>query len=351
MRFEKHISVSVDIIGFMDYLPTMVTTHPYLGFTPPFSIPMVPFGEIATTMAWIPGMFIGKNKLSSNVLHKDWSIVLDGHDVGPLVPHVFSAPPDNIHLAIQTIQSSRKSNFCAGEVICNGTPIACCTIFELAIPTPMSACSITPCPMLGSGMSVLTNSVIVGMHWIDVVAGWVGVIIDSLISIAFIAAGGSKPGWLPNPWAIVPGLIRLAGQEWAGYHGDAKMEIKVELGPASRSVSLERSGTDGRWTAASEGQLGPSLAEDGAGGVLVGDGLARDVANVHDRESVSWGGDGGEGVVVTGQGGGSLLGQSGDVGVSNRRPGDNQPGFFGSGTSTWGSGQSPLGPALEGIPE
>jgi len=353
MRFPNHVTVSTDFIGFWDAAPIIPTTHPYCGPTPPFTLPIVPFIETTTTMWWPPGALLGKNKFASDVYHNNDMIAQEGHDVGPLVPHVYSSPCDNVHLIIETIKSSRKGNFAAGEVKANGKPIGCFTMIDLAIiPTPMTPCSVVPMPLCGTGgTACLTNEVIVGMHFIDMLAGWFELVVSSLFSLLKLGLGDDMPSWAPNPSALIGGLIRMAGQEVAGYHGDAKASLTLSAGFATRSFNLERSGTSGRWTASTAGRYGPNLSGDGAAGNFVGNGLARDMANLHDTESISWGGDGDEGVVATVQGGVGVLGQSGDLGVSNRRPGDDRAGFFGSGSSTWGRGSTPIGSGLDGVPE
>ena len=37
---------------------------------------------------WTAGLLLGKNKFTSTVKHKSLPIVLDQHDVGPLIPDI-----------------------------------------------------------------------------------------------------------------------------------------------------------------------------------------------------------------------------------------------------------------------
>jgi hypothetical protein len=205
-------------------------------------------------------------------------------------------------------------------------------MFDLAvIPTPMTPCSLIPLPCCGTGTAVLTNEVIVGMHWIDLVAGWVNVVLD--VILAALQLNGRDCGAIPSFTPLIAGAIRFAGQEWFGYRGDAELKVEASSDGVTASLALSRAGDDGRWRLQQDARYGS------------------DLNNAHEQAGVSWGGSGGEGVVADGRVGAALLGQSGDVGVSGDRPGDHQIGAFATGETGFGGGETPVGPGLEGFPE
>lgn len=260
MRFPKHVSITRDMACSFDYVPILPALHPQLLLYPgpPFvaELPVGPFLEFIQAIWWPPGWAVGKHKLTGTVFHNNLTIAKDGHDIGPLEPHVpIPVPPAvaELKFIIHTLKSSRKANFSAGEVKANGDPIACCTMIDWAIiPTPMSYCSVVNIPEAGTGTALLFNSLIVGMHWIDMLAGWLSTIVDMILSVLSDRRGWSEgvSDFLGNNVPdLVSGLVRLAGQYWAGYHGDASLGLKVDAGGGLElGRELERSGEDGRWS-------------------------------------------------------------------------------------------------------
>lgn len=299
---ETKVSISNDITVIMLMSPLM-SMHPYAPAPPaPPVPPPSPIGtaiEIPIPIFWPTGFVMGKNKLTDTVKHRGLSIALEGHDCGPGIMHIHVAPaPNNLLNALQILSSKRKANFSSGEIKADGTPIANCRLIDLP-PTPMTSCG-SPISVPGTGTpSAALNSLIVGVHPVDLVAGWVQLALTFLGECATAGAAGdagptpagSTDGEVvfnefarwgqgignspstpigggessitssgPGIWA---GLIRLAGQEFFGYGGDASMAFNLRQGPFTLGASLTRAGDTHDWTGASTQGVGGPLGISG----------------------------------------------------------------------------------------
>lgn len=266
MRFKKSVSIARDISTMLDYSPSGclgVHNHIVIQPTPagpvPTPMPMMPSMELPLPMLWPPGYLMGQNKFSSTVYHNNLWIALEGYDTGIGIVHVcLVAPPPCIVIPMHILDSSRKAKFKVSDVKADGKAIATCTMFDIAPPTPLLVCGSVPTPTAGTGTAVAFNSLKVGMHWIDVVAGWADVIITCVM--AFFKARANplegtgapallEPKLMPDAGSIVGGLIRMAGQEWAGFRGDAQVEYKPLQGVlAEVGISVSRDGDTGRFS-------------------------------------------------------------------------------------------------------
>lgn len=272
MRFPNHISVIWDLVCLADWSPGGIPSlHGHM-FTPPppapplpvVKVPLSPSVEIPVPIAYHPAALLGDHKLTSTVYHRSVWFALDGHDCGhgiihicvPLLPLLLPCG----EMPLNILFSSRKAKFTAGEVKANGAAVACCTMIDLAVvPTPMMVCGVIPLPIVGTGTAVAFNSVLVGMHWIDLVAGWVDVIVSMYFSVllngvveleSWMEGLGVSP--IPNFGAMAGSLVRFRGQEFAGYHGDAQLGYSPISGPLGGvGVSLTRDGATGDITAES----------------------------------------------------------------------------------------------------
>ncbi|HJL14107.1 MAG TPA: hypothetical protein RMH99_00555 [Sandaracinaceae bacterium LLY-WYZ-13_1] len=338
---ENHVSVSRDITGFLDWVPVIPTAHQYLSGTTAIPLPMIPNIELPAPIYWPPGILMGQSKLTDTVFHKSWAIALDGHNIGSMLAHIPSAM-DDVLTPGHIVLSARKSSFSAGEVKANGKPIAACTIIDIGVmPTPMKQCDLLPTPTTGTGISTVMNDLIVGMHWVDYVAGVLSMLADHVLATLTQEVGGTGPLQMPNALQVVPFLVRLAGQEYFGYAGDAKLELGLGIDPAAKGkVSISRSGEDGRLTAEGRGRLGP----EHVGPRATGGGQA------------SWGGTGDRPTTYEAGAGGGVGGLSGEGRYSNQRPGtsagdEDAAGFYGHGEAPWaGQGDVPAEDVWEAMP-
>jgi len=162
---------------------------------PPTGGTMNPAVEIPIPQWWPVGVAAGSCKFTSNVKYNGFTIVLDGHDCGKLIPQI-TIPPTNSFIPIQMAKSSRKVIFSSAKVRMNSTPAACAA--GIALPWPMLSCGD---PVSLPGTLVLTNAartVRVGMTAADVVGG----VINAAATIAgdFVAdkMGDATDNWVKN---------------------------------------------------------------------------------------------------------------------------------------------------------
>lgn len=255
MRIPKHVSVAFDLVCMGDWVPAVMAFHGHSYISPPPGPPIikVPMGtsvEIPVTILWPAGALLGDNKLTSTVYHRHVWFALEGHDCGHGIMHL-CVPPlmpgPCVEMELNILFSSRKAKFTAGEVKANGAAVACCTMFDsLAPATPMMTCGALPLPNTGTGTAVAFNSLLVGMHPVDLLAGWVDVVVSMVSSVLFngvveVGNWGEGLGISPIPdfGAIAGGLVRGLGQEFGDYHGDAGIgysPVNGPLGGVGRSV-------------------------------------------------------------------------------------------------------------------
>ncbi|MCA9607958.1 MAG: hypothetical protein KC619_20250 [Myxococcales bacterium] len=327
----------MDPVFMADLIPVYVGQHPYMSIlgpvVPPAPMPpspMIIHFEWPTTMWWPMGYAIGSNKLTETVRHQGFCFALEGHDVGPMIPHI-SVPPDNVMLVPTILGSKRKTNFSAGEVKADGKAVACCYSVPFPIghiPTPMSFCSKPFDLLAGTGLAPMLHSLLVGQQWVELVADWAGLIADRLVSActasinppsdsttmsSAVSSAAERFVWGGSPKdqrtsevgaglvsGIVRGAIRMAGQEWGGYRGDADIPVSVSSGPFQGGVHVRRTVDaqgDGTWSGGWSGRVGASRG-----------------ANIHAEGEVSEASGGG--VDLSGSGGVGLYGGTADGSLS-----------------------------------
>lgn len=148
----------------------------------PVPLPPVPMFsvEMPATMMWITGFVTNANKFSNGlkpVMHKGQWIVLDGHDCGMLVLDI-TVPPANLWLPVMWPMSSRKVLFSSSTVKLNGTATAC---MGLGLPPlPMMTCGEPIGAPTALSLINLTNTVWVGITFLDLLAG----LVTALVSMA-----------------------------------------------------------------------------------------------------------------------------------------------------------------------
>lgn len=360
MRFPTAVSSMVDPVLMNDLIPLFGSFHPYVSASvPPLSPPNPthPHFEIPTPMMWPPGHALGKNKFTSDVLHQHLPFALEGHDVGPCIGHV-SIPPDNPLLIPTFLGSSRKVNFTAGEVRANGKGVACCYLLPIPfprIPSPMSVCGKpVSLPSAGTGIAPLIHSLIVGQHWIDVLADAAALATSMCVQFLMSRGAQSSPS---NDWnkafedgvrdfliggdpsdgvgkafrgaapgmagGLVRGLVRLGGQYFSDYQGPGGVNLTANLGPVEVGIKATREVNP---TNPSEGQW------SGEGAFRVG---GEDGPNLHGTAGVAET----QGGSLDGQGqlGVGGYGGSADLGSSTNRTAEQ-----GGGSGTYGHAEHPL---------
>ncbi|MFV9645337.1 MAG: hypothetical protein ACNYWU_05890 [Desulfobacterales bacterium] len=157
---------------------------------PPPAVPIPPAPtaaiEMITTMLWTAGFVLGKNKFTDTVFHKGGFIMLEGHDIGPLIPDV-TIPPTNIWYLKMWPLSSRKVMFSASTVKMQGKGTGCAAIWPpytilLSCGEPVS---------LPASRSLLSNlnTVKVGLTWGDFFAGVLTIVISIGLDLIFKKIG------------------------------------------------------------------------------------------------------------------------------------------------------------------
>ncbi|MEO7327672.1 MAG: hypothetical protein ABI193_03770, partial [Minicystis sp.] len=147
--------------------------------------------EMIVPMRWPPGIPLGLHQLSEDVTHKGWTIVLAGHDCGPLIPDL-TIPPliPNLWYAIMWPFSSRKMSFSASTVKANGNAIACA---QLPLFGLMTCGDIATTPTAFPLTAVL-NSLDVGMTWLDIEIGWMTNVASMTIDLIFSLFSSAPEG-------------------------------------------------------------------------------------------------------------------------------------------------------------
>ena len=149
------------------------------------------------------GASLGKHKLTGTkmrkVLHLKKPIVMQGHDVGPII-HVVLAPDPAGATALSILRTafaSRKCMFGAGRIALEkGGVLGSCTLTNWP-PTPMLYCfDPVPLPMACTPQSHL-NTISFSMTWKDYLLGATLIAIDMVVSFAFSAFSSAVFGGGP----------------------------------------------------------------------------------------------------------------------------------------------------------
>jgi len=174
------VNVSVDVV-------LGVTSH--MAPAPP----LVNVAAEGTLQGAPPGLLLGTHKMSSTVTHKGWSIVQQGHDVGPLVPHLTAPIAANPWYGKILPAASIKVVFGAQSVQVQGAAAGVATLIH-APPLPLLTCG-EPLPLpTAFPVTAFKNTVHVEVTLRDLLAGALDIILS--VAIEWIV-GKLIPG--PDP--------------------------------------------------------------------------------------------------------------------------------------------------------
>lgn len=287
MKAPVVISTDVSLIMHM-------TVHNYYGAATGYSAPALGacIESICVNMWWPPGALTGDHKLASTVQHRSLRTVQVGHKLGPLVPHVEMVPAsDDILTPVQMLTSSFEVKFQNGEIVDQGAPIG-----VLMPLTPALVCTDLVSLPCGYSPSAIFNSAWLDVSWVDIVAGWVEIVVTMVVDfLAYKAKGGggfAKPQGGPRPsdrviddqrvdalrpdaigmGASVQGgllsslagaAVRSVGREYFGYNGPITVGTSASAGILGSSGAQFTSNRDGSWNVAPEvrGPLGLTSAQ------------------------------------------------------------------------------------------
>lgn len=187
---------------------------------PPPAVPVPPVTtfaiEMITTMLWTAGYILGKNKFTTTVFHKGGFVMLEGHDIGPLIPDV-TIPPTNIWYLKMWPLSSRKVVFSASTVKMQTKAIGCAALWP---PYAVLLSCGEPVSLPGS-RSLLSNmnTVKVGLTWGDYFAGLLTILVSIGLDLLFKAIGdklGAKDAVRATFQATWGGALRSVWSDATG---------------------------------------------------------------------------------------------------------------------------------------
>lgn len=163
-------------------VPVNIVSDPVVGLTSHMG-PCPPFVNASaegTLQGHGPGLLLRTHKVSTTVTHKGLPIVQQGHDVGPLVPHLTYPLVPNPWYGRILPGASMKVVFGAQAVRVGGTPAG-----GAALMLPMLTCGEpVPTPTAVPPLSSL-NTVHVGLTQRDLLAGAVDVVATVALEWAF----------------------------------------------------------------------------------------------------------------------------------------------------------------------
>ncbi len=173
------VSIATDVTGGGNYHGTMP--------------PNLDLFDCSAPMNWPQGAH--KHVMAPNVLHKGQRIVLEGHDLGPMLPHAPSG------FCLHLIKSKRTPSFSASTVKAASAPVA-------VVDAPwhlMMLCGDISLPY-GLNLNNPSHTVFVGMTAADQVAGYLAIGLSIAIDVAAMMSG---PEGITMEWAA-----EQMGFEW-----------------------------------------------------------------------------------------------------------------------------------------
>lgn len=175
--------------------PTNIAIDPVVAITVhhgPFPPSFLPHLE-AATQQWVYGYFLGQNKLTKTVQHRSRPIVLGGHDIGALMPHITWPPP---WLVVVMPLASCKIMFAASTVKMDKEPTGCSAVYPFF---PMMTCADpVALPLAFPVANFAIDSVKVGMTLGDVIMGVVSIAFSMALDFVFYKLG--KPEKFTMAW-------------------------------------------------------------------------------------------------------------------------------------------------------
>jgi len=160
----------------------------------PVPIPYVPHA-VAAPLGNVPGALMGTVKRSDTSQGKNavlvnfvkMPIILQGSDIGPIIPHIPLIPCNPIpNLPLIILGSGSATEFCAFSVKAQGKAVANAPGIFVAMNVN---CGFPPTP----GIVIAPSLVFTGFRMGDFVAGMVGLIMDAALSAAISIAFNGIP--------------------------------------------------------------------------------------------------------------------------------------------------------------
>jgi len=155
--------------------------------------PIAPVGPLfsieGAAQWWPPGYYLHKNKFTETVRHRGNKIVQQGHDIGPIMPHLTFPLLGNPWYVKIYLLSSCEVKFSSSSVKGNGKEIGCASLW---IPLPMMTCG-EPIswPLAFPITPIFLSSVSVGVTLMDLLAGVISIATSMILDFLF------KPKMVP----------------------------------------------------------------------------------------------------------------------------------------------------------
>lgn len=219
--------------------PTMgVSSH---DFVAPAPVPLPPARMLSIEMIamqmWTLGYLCGQNKFTTTVLHMGWPIVLDGHDIGMMIPDV-TIPPTNLFYPITWPFSSRKITFASASVKMNGEAVGCS---DPRIFLPMMTCGDPISRPTAVPLANWTHTLFVGLApadiWFGVAKIATSVVTDLFFEVIAPPRGSFNPVMefvekvMPmDARAVAKKVVSsLTGAVISAVEGKPKLELKIGI--------------------------------------------------------------------------------------------------------------------------
>jgi len=167
-------------------------------------LPLYDYFDGAATMDWVGGKYMSKHSLAPSVLHKGQEIVLDTHDLGPMLPHAPSNYP--LHL----LKASRKNIYSASTVVAVKKPIAC-----VDAEHPLMLCGDVAMPK-GFNHTNAQHSVFVGTTALDESKGRAEILKTAIVDSLMLLMGPAKEPIDVAKDALGADPIKAAVGAWVG---------------------------------------------------------------------------------------------------------------------------------------
>lgn len=214
------------------YDPTLGINFHHI--VPPPIPGFAPSIEMICLQMWTLGYLTGQNKFTTTVTHKRGPIVLEGHDIGMMIPDV-TIPPVNAYYAIMWPFSSRKVMFTSSTVKMDDKMVGCAQFpFQ-----PMMTCGDPVTAPTSFPLINLLNTVSVGLLPKDIWLGFIKIGVSLAIDAAFFKKPHSPINWVMEAIGkIVPTDFKailkkeiqiLADTAISFYEGKPKLEVKVGM--------------------------------------------------------------------------------------------------------------------------
>lgn len=242
MTFDVHVTVENDLsLGVLSHKGL----NPAMGY--PMPAPTLSF-EILASTKHLPGYVLNKNKLTRTVLLGErWSdgvtLMLDGHDHGPLLQDITPSPIVNGWYPVMWAFSSRKCAFSAAKVLADGLAFGGAQLGPA--PLPWITCGEPYSLPTALAITSMLNDVIVGFESSDYAAGWASVATTALIDYLFERFGPSSAAGSIREAILQEVAARLMG--FSGRAGALKLVIGAGV-DALISAARGRAMGTGDWS-------------------------------------------------------------------------------------------------------